>query len=146
MAYWDTSCLVKLYAPEPDSVSFKAHIVSGVTVVTSEIARLELWATLRRKEAAGDLYTGGARRALKAFDADVAAGLIVIDVIDPQVVAKFEEVVEQFHGSVPSLPLRTLDAIHLSTAVVSGESEVVATDHRLREAAFRLKFTLYPPP
>jgi uncharacterized protein with PIN domain len=59
MAYWDTSCLVKLYVPEADSAVFTAHISGGATVVTSAIARLELWATLRRKEAAGP--SGGCR-------------------------------------------------------------------------------------
>ncbi len=49
MAYWDTSCLVKLYVPEMDSAAITAEVIAGITVVTSEIARLELWATLRRK-------------------------------------------------------------------------------------------------
>jgi predicted nucleic acid-binding protein len=75
MAYWDTSCLVKLYAPEADSADLKAHVVSGVTVVTSEI-----------------------------------------------------------------------DAIHLSTALVSAETQVVATDLRLRDAAMRMGLGVYPPP
>jgi predicted nucleic acid-binding protein len=146
MAYCDTSCLLKLYAPERDSTTFKSYVVSGVTLVTSEIARLELWATLRRKKAAGDLQPGGARRALGAFDSDISAKLIAIEAIDSQVVARFEAIIEQMHGLKPAIQLRTLDAIHLSTAAVSGESEVVATDRRLRDAALRLNFTIYPPP
>jgi hypothetical protein len=39
MEYWDTSCLVKLYAPEPDSADFKKHVLTVVTVVTAGIAR-----------------------------------------------------------------------------------------------------------
>jgi predicted nucleic acid-binding protein len=41
--------------------------------------------------------------------------------------------------------LRTLDAVHLSTAVVAGELEIVATDKRLREAALSLGIAVYPP-
>jgi uncharacterized protein len=145
MAYWDTSCLVKLYAPEADSAVFKAHVVNGATVVTCEIARMELWATLRRKEAAGELGAGGARKALQAYDADVAAGLITVEAMDTAVAAEYETIIDQFHGQTPALPLRTLDAIHLASARVSGESEVIATDKRLREAALGLGFSVYPP-
>jgi uncharacterized protein len=144
MAYWDTSCLVKLYAPEADSSIFKAHVVNGATVVTCEIARMELWATLCRKEAAGDLGAGGARKALQAHDADVAAGHIVVEAMDAAVATEYETIIEQFHGQTPALPLRTLDAIHLASARVSGESEVIATDKCLREAALVLGFSVYP--
>jgi predicted nucleic acid-binding protein len=146
MAYWDTSCLAKLYAPEADSAAIRAYVVAGVTIVTSEIARLELWATLRRKEAVGDLHPGGARQALEAYDIDVAAGLILVEAMSPPVIARFETIIEQCQGQTPRFSLRTLDAIHLSTAAALGESEVVATDRRLREAAMSLGFTVYPPP
>jgi len=83
---------------------------------------------------------------LLAYDADVAAGRIVVAPMDPAVVAKFEVIVEQCYSRVPPLPLRTLDAIHLATAAASGESEVVATDKRLREGALTLGLSVYPPP
>lgn len=145
MAYWDTSSLVKLYAPEADSSVFKAHVVNGATVVTCEIARLELWATLRRKEAAGELGAGGARKALQAYDADVASGLITVEAMDAGAAVEYEAIIDRFHGQAPALPLRTLDAIHLASARVSRESEVVATDKRLREAALVLGFSVHPP-
>src|SRR5438093_5397473 len=145
MSYWDTSCLVKLYAPETDSAVFKAHVVNGATVVTCEIARMERWATLRRKEAAGDLGAGGARKALQAYDADVAAGQIAVEAMDAAVAAEYETIIDQFHGQTPALPLRTLDAIHLASARASGESEVIATDKRRWEAALVLGFSVYPP-
>ena len=60
--------------------------------------------------------------------------------------------VEQEYGQVlnlccqqtPPLPLRTLDALHLASARVSGETEIVATDKRLRDAAKLLGFSLFP--
>lgn len=47
-------------------------------------------------------------------------------------------------AQTPPLPLRTLDAIHLASARVSGEMEIVATDKRLRDAAKLLGFSLFP--
>ena len=144
MAYWDTSCLLKLYAPEADSPEVESYLLTGATIVTSEIARFELWATLRRKQAVGELKTGGAREALNAYDADIASGLIVVNLIDSAVIAIFDAVVEHCNGRTPSLPIRTLDAIHLATAQVSGEPVLVATDKRLRDAAASFGFKLSP--
>jgi hypothetical protein len=42
--------------------------------------------------------------------------------------------------------LRTLDAIDLTSAVVSGEAEMVTPDKRLRDAATMLGFSLFPRP
>lgn len=58
MSYWDTSCLIKLYTPEPDSGVFRAHLAAGGACVTGDIAPLEFWATVRRKEAEGMLAPG----------------------------------------------------------------------------------------
>jgi len=146
MAYWDTSCLLKLYAPEADSAALEAHLASGAAVVTSEITRWELWAALRRKEAAGDLSAGGARQALRAYDADILAGQIAMEPLSAAVVTEFEAIIEKCVGQTPPVLLRTLDAMHLAAATVAGEVELVATDRRLREAALTLGFRVYPPP
>jgi predicted nucleic acid-binding protein len=146
MAYWDTSCLLKLYAPEADSAAFKAHVLGGATVVTAEIARLELFAALRRKESAGDLRSGGAKLALAAYDVDVAEGLISVRPLGRATVEKFEAIIEQCNSLSPIVPVRTLDAIHLASAAVAAESQLVATDKRLRAAASRLGFAVFPSP
>jgi uncharacterized protein len=146
MSYWDTSCLIKLYVPEADSAECRAHVVGGATLATSEIARLEMYAALQRKEARNDLHPGGARRALAAYDADVAAGFVSVIAMDPAIVEKFEVIIDRCHHQSPPVLLRTLDAIHLASASVAAESEVVATDKRLREAALSLGFSVYPFP
>jgi len=40
--------------------------------------------------------------------------------------------------------LRTLDVLHLASARVAGETELVATDQRMRDAARLLGFSLFP--
>ncbi len=44
----------------------------------------------------------------------------------------------------PPVPLRTLDALHLACARVAAESEIIATDKRMRDAATVLGFSLFP--
>jgi predicted nucleic acid-binding protein len=146
MAYWDTSCLLKLYVTEPDSPVFTAYILAGATVVTSVIARLELWATLRRKESEGSLPAGAAKQAMSVYDADVSAGLIRADPLSDAIIALFEVAIEKAYAMTPPVRLRTLDAIHLATAQAAAEFEIVATDLRLRDAASRLGLNVYPPP
>ena len=46
----------------------------------------------------------------------------------------------------PPLFIRTLDAMHHATAIIAGETELVTTDKRLREAASLLGLTLFPLP
>ena len=66
--------------------------------------------------------------------------------LDERVTAEFERVVEKCLGRMPPLFIRTLDAMHLATAIIAGETELVTTDKRLREAASLLGLTLFPLP
>ncbi len=146
MAYWDTACLVKLYVVESDSAVFRMHVRNGATVVTCEIARMELWTAFRRKEAVGDLGSGGARAALDAFDDDVSAGRVVVNSLDSATDSEFETLIETCYTKAPPVLLRTLDAIHLAAARTSQETEIVTTDGRMRAAAPLLGFSLFPVP
>ena len=145
MSYWDTSCLLKLYVAEPDSAQFEEHAAVG-QVVSSFIGAYELWTTLRRKEAEGSLGAGAAGALFQIFRNDVAAGEALM-IPDGEVMqAEFEGMVDRCHGGQPSIPIRTLDALHLAAARVAGETEGVSTDHRQRQAALAEGFSVFPPP
>ncbi len=107
MACWDTSCLLKLYAPESDSAVFQAHAARGGAILTSELTRLDLFTALASKEAAIDLHPGAAKLAMAAFDGDRAASLIGTRAIGPAVVQPFEQLVAQCHQRATPVPLRT---------------------------------------
>lgn len=44
----------------------------------------------------------------------------------------------------PPVPVRTLDGLQFAAARMAGETELVATDKKLREAAVSLGFKLFP--
>jgi len=44
----------------------------------------------------------------------------------------------------PPVPIRTLDALHLASSRAEGQTELVATDKRLRDAAKLLGLSLFP--
>lgn len=145
MSYWDTSCLIKLYAPEPDSQLFRDFLGAGAACITCDITPLEFWASVRRKETEGILAPSEARKLQNALENDLADGLIQMTSCDLAVRIRFTEIVDLCHSLVPPIFIRTNDALHLAAAHCAGVSEIVATDKRLREAALALGHVLFPP-
>ena len=145
MAYWDASCVIKRYVPERDSLRFQQHVIGGATVRTSRITRLELFTTLRRKVAEGDLTPVEADSALANYDHDIAAGQVTVRRLSLRVERVFQTLTAALYQHTPMLPLRTLDAIHLATATVLAEPELVTTDKRLRDAAALHGLAPFPP-
>ncbi len=145
MSYWDTSTLVKLYAQEPDSAAFENHLLNATTKpATSRIALYEARATFQRKEAEGILQPGFAQQLYAEVLQDVFAGELRLVELGTDVEREYGQVLEQCYQPTPPIPLRTLDALHLASARVAGETEVVATDKRMRDAAKLLGFALFP--
>ena len=145
MSYWDTSALVKLYVPETDSTVFEQHARENPT--SPVIARLATWearATFCRKESEGAILPGTATTVHSGLLADIGSGEWRVIEFGPDVEAEFGRVLEFCWRQNPPLFIRTLDAIQLASAAVSRETELVATDKRLREAAMALGFTLFP--
>ncbi|MBU6301498.1 MAG: type II toxin-antitoxin system VapC family toxin [Verrucomicrobia bacterium] len=146
MSYWDTSCLVKVYTPEHDSLLFRNYLLASARCVTSDITPLEFWSTVRRKESEGILAPGEAAKVQSALEGDITAGLITVVICDSPVQSRFRLVVDRCYARNPPIWIRTNDALHLAAAQQEGESEIVATDKRLREAALALGFNIFPLP
>ena len=145
MQYWDTSALLKLYVAEPDSSDFLQLLSdTGAPILTSAVTAIELQCALYRKELAGDLKEGGAHHAFQKFQADVTKGRIVNVPAGDDVSAASGEIIRSAFGGRRPVMVRSLDVIHLASAVVGGSETLVATDLRLREAAKRAGFTLAP--
>ncbi|MBN1675395.1 MAG: type II toxin-antitoxin system VapC family toxin [Kiritimatiellae bacterium] len=136
MIYWDTSCVLKLYAPEPDS---EACLVlaegSPKPLLSSEVLEVELYYALRRKEMAGALKRGAAERLFKTFRGDVEEGRIALLPLGRDVIAHALELGRECLKHKPPVLLRSLDGIHLATARVATCGRIVTTDERMRRAA-----------
>jgi len=146
MSYWDTSCLVKLYTPEGDSSAFASYLASHPSCVTADLSLLEFWATVRRKEAEGTLAAGQAQKVQTALETDAVAGAVSLIEVNRQVRIEYKTVVEVCLSQTPPIYIRTNDAQHLAAAKCAGETEIVATDKKLRDAALLLGFTVFPRP
>ena len=145
MSYWDTSSLAKLFVVESDSPDFRECAAERFgEMKTLEFTRLELWSVLRRKEAEEILQHGEAKKLLGDFDEGVNGGSYLLIRDSAALRLKFEEVIDRCLAEKPPVFIRTLDALHLAGATVAGETELVATDRRLRTAAAFLGFALFP--
>ena len=145
MAYWDTSALVKLYVAEADSPYFLQLIAkSDEPVVSYAIAAAEVLCVLYRKEHARALKRGAARRLYRKFQTDVNAGRILTIPFGRDVEVEAEKLVRLVFAQPKPLLIRSLDLIHVSTALSSKATRLVATDARLREAATLAGLNLLP--
>ena len=123
-AYFDSSAIVKLSHAEPHSSALVEYLGSGdVEASTSVIAEVEVTRALRRAGAAADQAVMGFY--LLALDAEVR-----------------EEA-----ARLGSPQVRTLDAIHLATALTIGDDdlEFITYDDRQAAAARELGLTVMQP-
>jgi predicted nucleic acid-binding protein len=115
--YLDSSALVKLVLAEPESATLAAWLPSDLQPTSSAIARTEL---IRAVAGGGSEAVARARALLGRID------LITID-----------DVVLDAAALIGPPTLRTLDALHLASAMSLGDDlgAFVAYDRRLLEAA-----------
>ncbi len=127
IVYLDSSALLKLVAKEPESTALRRYWQLLGRRVSSALARAEV---LRAAYGIGPEPLLRARDVLRRLD------LLTID----------EELLERAAFLEP-LTLRTLDAIHLASALALGSEleEVVTYDKRMAEAALGLGLRVVAP-
>jgi len=138
--YLDSCIIVKLLVVEPDSDFFSGSL-EGSPLVTSELARTEVFSALLARERAGKISAKDRRLAWHEFEARMTAKEIRIENLNSLVLHKATHLLERCH---PKVPLRTLDAIHLATADLCHDFPLVTTDARLRDAAALMGFSVFP--
>jgi predicted nucleic acid-binding protein len=145
MAYWDTSALLKLYVAEADSPYF-LELIAGTaeSVISSAIATAEVLCVLYRKEHARALKHGAAKRVYRRFVTDMNAGRVLLIPFGRDVECEAEKIVRSVFAQPQPILVRSLDLIHVSTALSAGATRFVATDARLRSAAVLAGLELLP--
>ena len=131
--YVDTSALVKLYVPEPESSAVQALVGSAQIAAVSVIAFAEARAAFARKRRERAVGQKDYRRIVEEFNDDWDH-FFIVDVTEP-LVKRAAQLAEK-HG------LRGYDAIQLSSAIVlqeqSGEAvSFCCFDDRLLRASRR---------
>lgn len=131
--YVDTSALVKLVIREGESEAIEAEISSWERIATSEIAAIELPRAVARARADGR--------------AEVVGGRVVMEILAALAMVPLTDDVRALAAAVEPVGLRTLDAIHLASALTLGDdlAGLLTYDRRMVEAAVQRGVTLLAP-
>lgn len=131
MTYYDSSALVKRYAPEEGREEVEASLTGLGRRVTCALTEIEVRRAIARAQSPVEVALARLQltRDLDSFD---------IVGLDAQIVEPAAVIAEL-------LGVRTLDAIHLAAAVRAGCKTVVSFDVRQRAAAITLGLSVYPP-
>ena len=137
--YAESSAVLAWLLGESDGEDARDRLSAARLVLTSDLTLIECDRVLHRAMALGELSAAEAaeRRALVA----VAAEHWIVQTMD-------REIVERARRSFPREPIRTLDAIHLATALITRdlvtELQLLSLDERIRRSAADLGFEIVP--
>jgi hypothetical protein len=122
--YVDTSALAKWYLNEPRSEDFERFAQRSGRLAISRLAALEMRSLLARRRRAGDVTRRFEREALAAFADDVRSGVLEVRPLEDTVALHAERILARARR----VPLRTLDALHLATALALGADRFATAD------------------
>lgn len=127
-AYIDSSAVLKLAVQEPETAALETYLAGCEGLVSSRLAVLEC------RRAAG---RASHAKVLQTIE-DVLDAIYLVDIT--------EAILDDAAGTDPPL-LRSLDAIHLATALSIGDTqvEVITYDKRFADAARANGLTVVQP-
>ena len=137
--YAESSAVLSWLLGEKRGEAARERLLAADMVITSGLTLVECDRALHRAEAVGELEAETVKSMRERFFA--ATDHWIVFSIDP-------EVVERSRRRFPREPIRSLDAIHLTTALLVRslvtELELLCWDERIRENADELGFDVTP--
>ncbi len=134
--YWDTSCVLALYVPE--QISSQASDLASAEkgpIHSSAILEFEMTFAIHAKEAIGEIPSGSSKRLLSRFQTDLQRGRYLLVPLGIDIKASGNEIASRILQTEPPVFLRTLDGIHIATALKLGSPELVTADKKMADAA-----------
>ena len=139
MLYAESSAVLAWLLDEPTSRLVRDRLVKAEVIIASDLTLIECDRVVLRAAALSDLSEADAADR-RAHLTAAAAHWHVLRISG--------EIVERARQPFPGDPIRTLDAIHLASALVARSTapglEVLSLDDRIRTAAKKLGFSIQP--
>lgn len=129
--YIDSSALAKLYVPENQSDEVDAYLRGKVGLMISELVITEVLSAVARRKRERELNSQVANRIRDALLADADSGVFTRLQLDPAV----HREAERLMLTATSVPMRTLDALHLALAFSGAATHLLTFDARMQDAA-----------
>ena len=132
-AYADTSFLASLYAPDANSAAAAKRMTTAeLPVLLTSLGELELFNALHRRLFRKELSATEIKAASAAFRSDVHAGVFELMAVAPEVYARALRLVRKH---TPRLGARSLDILHVASALVLGADTFLTFDQTQRKLA-----------
>ena len=90
---------------------------------------------IHAKEAIGEIPSGSSKRLLSRFQTDLQRGRYLLVPLGIDIKASGNEIASRILQTEPPVFLRTLDGIHIATALKLGSPELVTADKKMADAA-----------
>lgn len=132
--YLDTSALIKLYVAEAFSSEVERLVGEADGLVISRLSMLEWHCAMARRFRTGQITEAYLNLARTEFTRHLADGYFRIVSFDDTLLIDALRVFD----SVNPVPLRTLDAIHLTAARNAGIARLATADRVMADAANKL--------
>ena len=137
--YLDTSALVKWYIAEPGSDAFEDFLRPRAGASISRLSMVELRSALSRRRRNNDITRSVERGAFRLFEAHVRDGLLGVIAMEDAHFSAALEIIE----SLPRIPLRTLDALHLAVVRSQDIKAIATADGIMASAAKALRLETF---
>jgi uncharacterized protein len=132
--YLDTSALIKLYVAEAFSTEVERLVAEVDGLVISRLSMLEWHCAMARRLRTGQITDDYLNLARTEFTRHLAEGYFRIVPFDDTLLIDALRVLD----STQPVPLRTLDAVHLTAARNAGVTCIATADRVMADAANKL--------
>ena len=140
--YLDTSCLLKLLLPEPETRRVVEILAEEEHIVVSSLARLEAMSQIHSRVLGGNLTRASARSLVARMD-----GLLADDPCE--LLRAPAEIIDVAEGQIRGFPKSglcpTLDRLHLAVMTALDVDRLLTNDDAQARAARALDFSVSLP-
>ena len=137
--YLDTSALIQLYVPEAFSSEVERLVADVDVLVISRLSMLEWHCAMSRRLRAGLITKAYLNIARTEFTRHLTEAYFHIVPFDDALLIDALRVLD----SVKPVPLRTLDAIHLTAARNAGVTRLATADRVMADGANKLNLAVH---
>lgn len=136
--YLDTSALAKWYLNEQGTKQVTDFILSADRVVISSLTITEMRSLLARRRRMHDFNEKIEHQLYAAFLSDIDCGHLVVETFLDQYFIHATHLIDSF----PTIPLRSLDALHLSIIQQKNIPCLATADEVMFKAAKKMNITV----
>jgi uncharacterized protein len=138
ICYVDTSALAKRYINEAASEQVEAFLAEQSLLIVTSLTRAEMRSLIARRRRQNELAAVLEAQVFASFLDDIRQGYLVEHQLAAAMLDGAVNLIEQ----LPTVPLRTLDAVHLAAAQQLGAERIATADATMRDAAVELGLAL----